>query len=194
MLVLTLGVKGVGKSFILERMEKIANMDGKIISFGDVMLEIAGKELGDREKLSSLPLNAQKEIQEKAAKKIKKISENKLILLDTHGFIVTQPSDTLLPGSPFDIVKILDPHFILLIDAKPEIIYERYRKDKELGKRERVDLSLKQIEEALIAEKSVALCLSATLGVPLRIFENNENIDKLEEKIRTTTKVIKEIK
>ena len=90
------------------------------------MTEIAIEEkiVDDRDSLRKLPAETQKEIQAKAAKRIKERSQSDNVIVDTHCTINT-PSG-FLPGLPIWVLEQLQPDLFVLIEANPdEIIYRR---------------------------------------------------------------------
>ena len=82
------------------------------------MTEIAIEEkiVDDRDALRKLSPDVQKEIQEKAAKRIKERSENENIIVDTHCTINT-PSG-FLPGLPIWVLNELQPNLFVMIEGK----------------------------------------------------------------------------
>ena len=90
------------------------------------MTEIAIEEgiVDDRDALRKLPADTQKEIQRKAAIRIKEKSETENVIVDTHCTINTPAG--FLPGLPKWVLEGLNPDTFVMIEANPdEILYRR---------------------------------------------------------------------
>ena len=149
-LIVIAGIPGVGKTTVLEEAVKIAKEKGKkyrVINFGDVMLEIAKADglVNHRDEMRTLPLEKQKEIQREAAKKIASLSYEENIIVDTHVSIKTPKG--YMPGLPLWVLEELEPTSIILIEALPEEIYARRKRDetrkRDIESLERIDLHQK---------------------------------------------------
>lgn len=88
-LVVLTGIPGSGSTTLLNK--ALEEVDYIHLNYGDIMTEIAIEEkiVDDRDALRKLSPDVQKEIQEKAAKRIKERSENENIIVDTHCTINT---------------------------------------------------------------------------------------------------------
>ncbi|MFH1200495.1 MAG: AAA family ATPase [Candidatus Micrarchaeota archaeon] len=173
MLVFALGIKAVGKSRLIAEMNKLgAGIEEA--SYGDAMLEIAKEREGikDREEIAKLSAARQNSIRDAAAKLIRKRADKeKLVFLNTHGFIYTIPHHTYLPGSPDSVSDILKPDFILLVEAAPEAIVERRKRDLAAGRRREIG-SIEEVRTAMEFERAAAIHLSVRYGVSLKLFDN----------------------
>ncbi len=127
------GIPGVGKTTVLEEAIKIAKEKGKeykLVNFGDIMFEIAKSEglVSHRDEMRKLDPKTQKEIQRTAAKKISSMASERNIIVDTHITIKTPKG--YLPGLPLWVLEELEPTQIILIEATPEEIYTRRKRDE----------------------------------------------------------------
>ena len=121
-LVVLTGIPGSGSTTLLNK--ALEEVDYVHLNYGDIMTEIAIEEkiVDDRDALRKLSPDVQKEIQEKAAKRIKERSESENVIVDTHCTINT-PSG-FLPGLPIWVLNELQPNLFVMIEANPdEIIY-----------------------------------------------------------------------
>lgn len=176
MRVIIAGIAGVGKTTVLRKlMEKL---DIKIINFGDVMFEIASKEgVKNRDEIRKLSYEKQLELQRKAAEIIAK---NKKVIIDTHCTIKTPYG--YLPGLPYDILKILMPKRIILIEADAKDIVARREKDKDIRKRDFE--SIEEIELHQLMNRIAAMNYAALVNATVKIVKNRENrIDETVEEI-----------
>ena len=168
-LVVLTGIPGSGSTTLLNK--ALEEVDYVHLNYGDIMTEIAIEEkiVDDRDALRKLSPDVQKEIQEKAAKRIKERSESENVIVDTHCTINT-PSG-FLPGLPIWVLNELQPNLFVMIEANPdEIIYRRLNDDTRSRDIERAkDIQLHQ-------EMNRASMAYATLtGATVKIIENHDN-------------------
>ena len=97
-LVVLTGIPGSGSTTLLNK--ALEEVDYVHLNYGDIMTEIAIEEkiVDDRDALRKLSPDVQKEIQEKAAKRIKERSESENVIVDTHCTINT-PSGFFIRSS-----------------------------------------------------------------------------------------------
>lgn len=178
--VVAVGVPGVGKTTVLNRVIELAEKEGlsiSLINFGDVMVERAValgliKSEKDRDKVRKLPLEKQIELQKAAALHINELSKKSegVIIVDTHIFIRTPT--TYFPGIPKHILEDLQPRGFLVITAPPEDIINRRRKDVEVRERDVEEAkNLKLHQELTIFGAAAASIFS---GSNLTVIENKE--------------------
>lgn len=192
MLVFLLGIKAVGKSRLVSELNTNLAKPIKEISYGDAMLEIA-KEAGvkDREDMAKLPPAKQNEIREKAAKKIRAIADKeKLVFLNTHGFIYTIPHHTYLPGSPDSVSDMLRPQLVLLVEAAPDAIIARRSKDLQAGRKREIGTK-EEIRTALELERMSAVHLSCRYGIDLKPFDNSRDISQARAEVAALAALLK---
>ncbi|HEV8289421.1 MAG TPA: AAA family ATPase [Candidatus Norongarragalinales archaeon] len=182
-LVHVLGVKAVGKSTLIAEFKRQTGLKVIELTFGDFMLEIAQREKGvkDREALSKMGAKQVRDMQMKAAAKIRSMlleKPSQIVFLNNHGFFYEQPHHMLLPGSHDALVEILPPDLVLLVEAKPEEILRRRKMDLKSGVRAREVGSLNDVKVNLDAERHVGIHLAQKFGVPLKVFDHTLPVAK----------------
>ena len=111
-----------------------------------------------------------KEIQEKAAKRIKERSESENVIVDTHCTINT-PSG-FLPGLPIWVLNELQPNLFVMIEANPdEIIYRRLNDDTRSRDIERA----KDIQLHQEMNRAASMAYATLTGATVKIIENHDN-------------------
>jgi adenylate kinase len=172
-IIIAVGLAGVGKSTVLRKLEDLVSKDKskvKIVSYGSIMTERA-KKLGmtdDRDKLRRSSVNKQKALQEYAAKEISTLAYRwDFVIVDTHMMISTDKG--YLPALPYNILLILKPSLLVVIEAEPEIILSRRTGDVE---RNRDQTSMKQLLAEMAFSRSVAAACSVITGAPAKFIEN----------------------
>ena len=166
-IIVVTGIPGVGKTTVMQKAAE--GIDIKFVTFGSVMIDIA-KEIGlvkDRDEMRKLTLDQQKDLQIKTAERVSKM---KNVIVDTHCTIKTPKG--YMPGLPERIVKKLKPDNILLIEAKPEDIYNRRLNDKT---RNRDPDSIEKINEHQQMNRAIAMAYSSITGATVKIIKNNDN-------------------
>ena len=161
-LVVLTGIPGSGSTTLLNK--ALEEVDYVHLNYGDIMTEIAIEEkiVDDRD--------AQKEIQEKAAKRIKERSESENVIVDTHCTINT-PSG-FLPGLPIWVLNELQPNLFVMIEANPdEIIYRRLNDDTRSRDIERA----KDIQLHQEMNRAASMAYATLTGATVKIIENHDN-------------------
>lgn len=157
------GIPGSGKSTILEKTHQLLP-ELKIINYGDMMLKEASLQHIDKDTLRKLPLSLQQKIGIEAAKKMA-MHMPELVCIDTHAMIKTPIG--FCPGIPEEVIEILNPHAIGMIECSAAQIYERRKLDKT---RNRDIDSIEQIEyHQQISRSFLIACtaISSALYVPI---------------------------
>lgn len=176
---LIIGAPGVGKTTVLKKAkDKLKNYE--TINFGTEMLKTAKKKnlAKNRDELRKIPKEKNKKIQKKTAKKIKK---KKKTLIDTHLAIETPKG--ILPGMPKWVLKELNPDSIILIEAKPEELEKRRKKDKS---RKRDDFKTQPTLHQEL-NRAYATTASTETGALIKIINNEEGkVDKAAEELVKT--------
>lgn len=181
MRVIIAGIPGAGKTTVLNEALKIKEME--VINYGDVMFEMAKQEgIENRDEMRKLPYEKQRELQLKAAKKI---AEKDDIIIDTHCTIKTPYG--YLPGLPYDVLQILQPKRIILIEAEPEEIEARRKKDE--GIRKRDEESREEIELHQMMNRVAAMSYAVITNATVKIVKNRQG--KIEEAAREIAKALK---
>jgi len=170
--VVIVGIPGVGKTTIVDKVKKILHNKGistKYIVFGSVMMEEA-KKIGvkDRDNMRMLPVNDQRKFQLAASTKISKMN-TEVLLVDTHLFIKT--NDGFWPGIPYDVATALSPTHIFLVIAQPEEIIKRRLNDKS---RRRDPVTENEVLEELEIAKNMLSCLAVITGASIMYIQNTE--------------------
>ena len=169
-LVVLTGIPGSGSTTLLNRaLEKVEYVH---LNYGDIMTEIAIEEkiVDDRDSLRKLPAETQKEIQAKAAKRIKERSESENVIVDTHCTINT-PSG-FLPGLPIWVLEQLQPDLFVLVEAHPdEIIYRRLSDES----RQRDVQKAKDIKLHQEMNRAASMAYATLTGATVKIVENHDN-------------------
>jgi adenylate kinase len=178
-LVVLTGIPGSGSTTLLGKaLEKV---DYVHLNYGDIMTEIAIEEkiVEDRDSLRKLPAETQKEIQAKAAKRIKERSESENVIVDTHCTINTPAG--FLPGLPIWVLEQLQPDLFILIEAYPdEIIYRRLNDDS----RERDVQKAKDIQLHQEMNRAASMAYATLTGATVKILSNHDNhIDASVQKL-----------
>ena len=171
MLVVMTGVPGVGKSTVVKKAFEKAG--GKIsyemINYGDIMLGIAQekKMVSHRDEMRKLPVASQREIQKDAAIKIRKMADERNIILDTHSTIETPKG--YIPGMPEWVLRELRPECIVVLESPPEDINKFRKKDLHDDFRRREVDNLEGIKRHQDVNRVVALSYSVLTGTPIKI-------------------------
>jgi adenylate kinase len=167
------GIPGVGKTTVLKEFAKIIGNHKKEIGFvtySSIMVEIATNEgfIVNRDDLRHLSIETQKAIQEKAAKRIAEMSKDKIIqIIDTHMIIRTNIG--YWAGLPLNVLKLVKPDLFILIEAEPDEILSRRRKD---DSRRRDEVLQSEIDEELAYSRSVAASCATYTGSPIKSLKN----------------------
>lgn len=174
-LVIVTGVPGVGKTTVLNSTINICTDNGiriKYINYGDLMLEeaTAKKLVKDRDEMRKLSINEQISLQLNVANRIKSEADKYNVLLDTHMFIMTK--EGYMPGMPIWVAENLMPDSIVLLEADPELISKRRKKDADIRSRN-VD-SPQKINEHQMMGRAGAAALAILTGCTVLIVENRE--------------------
>lgn len=179
--VIIVGIPAVGKTTVVERVEKMLKAkkkNVKVVSFGTEMVKHVKKSDSHRDKLRKMPRAAQAKLQAQAASTIKSIKADFLII-DTHAFIST--SAGYYPGLPSSILDILCPTHFISLTAKPEMIFSRRDKDKS---RMRDKNSITLIKRELGIQDAMISACSVHSGAPITpILNKNGMVDESALKI-----------
>ena len=169
-LVVLTGIPGSGSTTLLGMaLEKV---DYVHLNYGDIMTEIAIEEkiVDDRDSLRKLPADVQKEIQAKAAKRIKERSESENVIVDTHCTINTPAG--YLPGLPIWVLEQLQPDLFILVEADPdEIIYRRLND----ASRTRDVQKAKDIKLHQEMNRAASMAYATLTGATVKILDNHDN-------------------
>ncbi|WP_175058922.1 adenylate kinase [Thermococcus sp. 2319x1] len=180
------GIPGVGKSTITKLALKRTRAKFRVVNFGDIMFEEAlkAKLVTHRDEMRKLSLKMQRELQLKAAQRILEISREEPVLLDTHATIKT-PLGYML-GFPKEVIEIINPRFVVIIEATPSEILGRRLRDL---KRDRDVETEEQIQRHQDLNRAAAISYAMHSNALIKIIENHE--DKgLEEAVNELVKIL----
>jgi adenylate kinase len=127
MKIVLVAVPGGGKTTIMNMVKNLVP-NVKIVNYGDVMLEIAKERYGitDRDAMRKvLSIDSYRAIQLDAAKKIGELTGD--VIIDTH--VTIKMKGGYYPGLPFDVVRLMKPEMIILLEFNPNDVIERRLKD-----------------------------------------------------------------
>jgi len=167
MKIIVVSVPGGGKSTVLEYVKKKIP-EAKIVTAGDIFLEIASKKYGikDRDELrKKLSLEQQREIQEKVARRIARM-RGKILLINTHVTIKTPYG--YFHALSEKTMKIMKPDMIILLEFDPKDVLKRRIADKS---RKRDVESLEKIEEHQMINRNVAFDVASQFECPVKIID-----------------------
>jgi|ETNmetMinimDraft_2_1059921.scaffolds.fasta_scaffold06225_6 adenylate kinase len=172
------GVPGSGKTTVLKKALSMTS-NVSVVNFADVMLGV-GEELGlgsDHDAIRKQPLDVQKELQKKAAKKIAKDASG-ITIVDTHATIKTK--DGYLPGLPQWVLSVLNPSTIVIVEASSKDINLRRQMDKSRSRDDDGEVGIELHQEL---NRAISLAYAAASGATVKIIINEQN--KLEEASKT---------
>ena len=167
MIAIVAGIPGAGKTTVMN--EVLKKREYKVVNYGDEIFKIAKERrlVEHRDELRKLPYEMQREMQIEAAKRIAKLGN---AIVDTHCTIKTPFG--YLPGLPYDVLSILKPSRIILIEANPEEIMERRKKDAEI--RVRDEESIESMEEHQLMNRIAGMSYAVLTGATLKIIKNRQ--------------------
>ncbi len=180
MRVVVTGVPGVGKTTVMEPAAKMAGR--KIVTYGTVMFDMAKSEglVNDRDEMRKMPINTQRDLQKRAAKKIHDMGD---VVIDTHCTIKTP--NGYWPGLPKHVLEALMPDTIVLIEAKPEEIAKRRAKDPSRARD--TDLIESIIEHQQI-NRYTAMSYATLTSATVMILKNEEG--KVEDSAKKLAAIL----
>ncbi len=184
--VIIVGIPAVGKTTVVARLVKLLKekkKNVKVVSFGSEMIRNVGSS-SDRDKLRTMPRTMQARLQLQAARSIRRIKAEFLII-DTHAFIAT-PSG-YYPGLPSSILDILEPTHFISLTAKPEMIFSRRQQDKS---RARDINTITLIKRELSIQDAMISACSVHSGAPVMpVLNKDGRIDESANRILKAMRV-----
>ena len=167
------GLPGVGKTTVItlavEELKKKGH-DVIVVTLGSFMFDEARKMgVTDRDQMRKLPVKEQKALQSKAARRIAEL-QNELVFVDTHFFVKTP--EGYFPGLPLDVLQLLMPSQVVLVQAPVKEIMGRRLKD---GSRRRDPEGEAEVEEELSLSREFLVVAAVTTGATMTIVNNREN-------------------
>ncbi|MGP6219825.1 adenylate kinase [Caldiplasma sukawensis] len=161
------GVAGVGKSTVLDIIRRNTSYD--VINYGTLMFEMA-RDLNlveNRDQLRKLDVEAQINLQKKAASSIGQMSD---VIIDTHMSI--RSNRGYFPGLPEWVIRELKVSAFYLIEADPEEIKKRRANDPS---RVRDDETVEEIRTDQEVNRSFAVSYSIFTGATVSFIRNENN-------------------
>ncbi|KAA0000481.1 MAG: adenylate kinase [Thermoplasmata archaeon] len=174
------GIPGAGKTTVLSEALKHHRME--VINYGDVMFEMARQEgIEKRDDMRTLPQETQRNIQKRAAEKI---AEKEDVIIDTHCTVKTPYG--YLPGLPHEVLMILRPERIILVETSPEEIAARREKDADIRKRDAESIEEMHLHQMM--NRMAAMSYAVLTGATVKIVQNREG--KIEEAARELARAL----
>ncbi len=160
------GVPGVGKTSVMEGVAREKGIN--IVNYGDVMLEAARAQglAEHRDQIRKLPVEKQRDVQEKAAQRIYEMGD---VIIDTHCTIKTHGG--YYPGLPEWVLRKLKPDRIVLVEATTEEILRRRGKDES---RKRDEEGIRGVEEHQMINRYAAMAYATLSGASVKIVFNHD--------------------
>lgn len=185
MKLLIAAVPGAGKTTVLEYVKKKLRT-ARIIGTGDLVFDYARKHYGlrNRDETRKMTMKQQRTAQESAAKQIGRMRD-KIILIDTHLSIKT-PSG-YIPGGGTHMLKHIKPDGIILLEFRPEDVFERRKKDRS---RHRDKETKEEIETQQHVSQEIAFAISNEFDIPVDIVNLRY---KQKKEFEHTTKAANEV-
>lgn len=176
LVIILVGIPACGKSTILqETLKKCPELN--VINYGDMMLQEASLQHIDKDSLRKLPLQEQQKIGIMAAEKIAKIMPE-FTCIDTHALIKTPKG--YFPGIPEEVLRILKPNAIAMIECPPHLIFERRKLDTS---RKRDQETVEEIAHHQELSRIFSLTCSALTGALYTTIWNNKTKQEAAEQL-----------
>jgi adenylate kinase len=175
MRIVVTGVPGVGKSTCMKAASE--RLGWEIVNFGTFMFEAAKAEgvIESRDDMRKMALEDQRRIQKLAAEKI---AEMENVIIDTHLTIKTPKG--YLPGIPAWVAEKLQPITIFIVEASPEEIYNRRKKDPS---RNRDPDTVSDIEMHQQINRIAGTTDAVILGATIKVIINADG--KVDETVKS---------
>jgi len=184
--IVMVGIPGVGKTTLVSTIAETLSRNNHSVSvnsFGTIMFEEAKKNgITDRDQLRKLSIGEQKKYQKVAAEQLAQLTDE-VVIVDTHAFISTPAGFN--PGLPEHVLRILRPHALISVSARPEEIYNRRMKDET---RNRDKITIERVKKELSFQESMVSACSVLSGAPIKTILNAEG--KIEEAAADVIKAI----
>ncbi|MCI4438858.1 adenylate kinase [archaeon] len=179
------GVSGVGKSTLLNKMINIATLEGvklSVVNIGSIMLDIAlNRNLArSRDDIRMLSLGVQEELRKASYSKLVELKKvNELTVIDTH-YLVRSKGGYLI-GLPKSLLDCIQPEFFAIIEAPVSDILRRRQMDKT---RNRGEVSPYEIEvEQSITRNSIFVLAALYNANVVRVINKEGKADEAARKL-----------
>ncbi|MDO9323748.1 MAG: adenylate kinase [Methanoregula sp.] len=168
--VIITGVPGVGKTTVINEALKKLNSEGVVyqsINFGSFMFDVAKNDnvVQDRDQMRTLDRTVQKQLQQRAAQAIAKVTGN--VLIDTHASVKTPKG--YLAGLPEWVLREIMPDIIVLVETDDDQILMRRLADET---RSRDKEGSRSIAEHQQFNRSIAAAYAMMTGCTIKIVIN----------------------
>jgi len=202
------GVKGSGKTTVIQLVKK-KFPKVKVFNFGDHIKKFIEKKYSKltRDQWDkNIPFEEHKKFQIMAAKDIaKEMKNSKYNIIDTN--LLFKKSIGILPGLPEEVLKILKPDVIAIMEFRPEDILERRLKDVKISKLEKTEIgtisphrerdieTVKEIELEQTIQREFLIAYTTITGTILKIinlrFKENYEFEHTEIAANEIIKILK---
>jgi len=191
MKIIVAAVPGAGKTTVLKFVRQKLK-EARIVNVGDLVFSIAKKKYGikNRDELrKKLTIEQERKVQEEAYKKIARM-RGKYIFIDTHLSIKTPKG--YFPGLSDEIIEMIKPEMIIVLEFPPKDILERRKKDK---KRKRDIETIEEIAEHQKINRQFAINAASHVEAALEIisFKRRQKKDFEHAKL-AAEKIVKLVK
>ena len=170
------GIPGTGKTTVCNVVAKLARNAGlevNVINYGTAMMKMLQKyeKEMERDAMRRTSIDFQHKLQKEAAEAVlEKVRQSSGIrIIDTHMSIKTL--EGYLPGLPYHVLQLLKPAMFVLVEAQPNEISSRRKKDIT---RKRDETMEEDIEEELLFSRLMAGACAVLTGAPVKIVINTE--------------------
>jgi adenylate kinase len=165
----------VGKTTVVTRVAEEGE-DLTVVNFGERVLVMALKEglVRTPQEINLLRPEILAKLQQKAAEHIQGLTGT--IILDMH--LTVQTPRGFVAGMPTDLMNILKPSQIILLEANPDTIMKR----RMMGKGIDTEESIKDIQERADFDRAAAISIAIDMGTPIKLVKNND-VDEAAQEI-----------
>jgi adenylate kinase len=175
------GIPGAGKTTVLNA--ALDELDMDVVNYGSVMFSRARQRgVTDRDQMRRLPHDVQRVIQLEAAEEI---AARDNVIIDTHCTVKTPYG--YLPGLPREVLLILSPARIILVEADPEEIAVRRAKDADVRERDPESVAEMHLHQQM--NRIAAMAYATMVDATVKIVQNRQG--KLAEAAREIAETLK---
>ncbi|MFX0067764.1 MAG: adenylate kinase [Promethearchaeota archaeon] len=164
------GVPGAGKSSTCERIKSLMKKV-ETVNFGDLVYEFSVEKypelISTRESVRELPRNDYLGIQKAVARKIAELDND--VVIDTHLSLKT--SHGFYPGLPKEVLEIIKPDVIVILEPDPTEICRRRAEDRQEDLRNRDDEDRNMIAFHVEVNRLFGVTYSALIGCYLYVID-----------------------
>lgn len=166
------GVPGVGKTSVMKGVVEKTGINR--VHWGDLSKDIAvaNNLINDIDELRKLDLESQLKVKEMVVNRILEESSSASgdMVIETHAAIKTPQG--FLPGLEMRTIQRLDPDVFIVVEAKPELVFQRRLLDETRTRKD--DLTIDEVEESLRVTRQMAMTYSVLASGTVLFVENKE--------------------